>query len=99
MSKIDRVNVGGVSYDIEDRILNSKFFVGTQDEWDALTEEQKNSFIFAEVLETPVEPYVELTENDIQNISDVLGEDSEITSDLTEEEALEITNEIIEGSV
>jgi len=99
MSKIDKINVDGVSYDIEDRALNSKFFIGTQDEWDALTEEQKSSFIFAEVSDTPVSPYVELTENDVQNINDILGENYEITSDLTEEEALEITNEIIEGSV
>lgn len=95
MSKIDTINVGGVSYDIEDRALNNKFFIGTEDEWNALTEQQRNSFIFAEVSETPV---VELTENDVQNINDILGTDYEVTSDLTEEDALAITNEIIEGS-
>lgn len=78
-----------------DTSINTLFFNGTQEEWEALTEEQRASYLFASVAYSDV---YELTNEDRENLASVLGDNSNITSDITEEEALNITNEIIGGN-
>jgi len=71
------------------------FFDGTSEEWDALTDAQKEYFKTA-----VVEDYVQLDIAETYDINSVLGLDpqEEIISDMYEEEAIDLTNQIIGGS-
>ena len=76
--------------------LDGRFFEGVSEDWDELTDEQKEAYLLASV-----EDYVELDIADTYNINEALGDldpQTNIVSDLYEEEAIDITNQIIGGN-
>lgn len=75
--------------------VGRQLFDGTSEEWDALTEEEKVAFVIA-----AVEDYVELNIADTYNVNEALGNvdpQETIVSDLYEDEAIDLTNQIIGG--
>lgn len=75
--------------------VGRQLFDGTSEEWDTLTEEEKVAFVIA-----AVEDYVELNIADTYNVNEALGNvdpQETIVSDLYEDEAIDLTNQIIGG--
>lgn len=75
--------------------IDQFFFDGTSEEWDALTDVQKEYFKTA-----VVEDYVQLDIAETYDVNAVVGADpqEEIISDMYEDEAIDLTNQIIGGS-
>lgn len=70
--------------------LRSSFFKGSEEEWNALTDEEKRNIIFAAVIESDFT----LTPAEENDLTTALGEDVDITVDMTLEEALTAALEI-----
>lgn len=74
--------------------VDNYFFNGYESTWDAFTPQQQAAFAVA-VVEYGL---YDLTEEDESNLSSILGSEESIISDITEEEGIEITNQIIGGN-
>lgn len=80
----------GLEEEIND--IKAQFFVGVQEEWDEYNEEEKEAFLLAFV-----EGYVDLNVADTYNLQSILGEEEEIVCDIYEDEAIDLTEQIIGG--
>ena len=74
--------------------IDDRFFYGTDLEWNELTQEQQDDFLLAVVYPA----FVELTPEDQSNLGSIVGSDEPVVSDMTEEDAIAATDEIIGGS-
>lgn len=74
------------------KYVDDYFFQGYEEDWEEMTEQQQNKFAIAIVADT-----YELTTQDRQNLASILGDNTWIKSDMTENDALTITNQIIGG--
>lgn len=74
--------------------VDNYFFQGEEEAWNLLTPQQQAAYAVA-VVEYGL---YDLTEEDENNLSSILGSDETIISDITEEEGIEITNQIIGGN-
>lgn len=74
------------------KYVDDKFWEGRSDAWDEKTQAQKEAIYVA-----VVEGYTELSINDNYSLNAITGTEEEVISDMYEEDAIDATNEIIEG--
>ena len=74
------------------KYVDDYFFQGYEEDWEDMSEQQQNKFAIAIVADV-----YELTTQDRQNLASILGDNTWIKSDMTENDALTITNQIIGG--
>lgn len=74
--------------------VDNYFFKGSETDWDLLTPQQQAAYAVAVVSYG----FYDLTEEDRANLSSIIGSEEPIESDMTEEEGIALTNQIIGGN-
>lgn len=74
--------------------VDNYFFKGSETDWDLLTPQQQAAYAVAVVSYG----FYDLTEEDEANLSSIIGSEEPIESDMTEEEGIALTNQIIGGN-
>ncbi len=74
--------------------VDNYFFKGQEEDWNLLTPQQQAAYAVAVV----TYGVYELTTEDTNNLDDILGSEEPIISDITEDEGIDLTNQIIGGN-